>query len=89
MNPTDRAELNELRAAIILNAKKKALNDCVNLMWDCYQRVAQTPDDDRWTRIFIEARDLHQAALQDGQEIAEEERGEGNERKDAQRYSKK
>jgi hypothetical protein len=63
MNPTDRAELNELRAAIILNAKKKALNDCVNLMWDCYQRVARTPDDDHWSKICILAKDLHKAIL--------------------------
>ena len=56
MNLTDRMELNELRAA----------------MWECYQRIARTPDDDHWTRIFIRARDRHQEIIsQDGQEIAE------------------
>lgn len=48
---------------MISSPEKKVLEESVDLMWDCYQRIAQTPDDNFWTQIFIKAKDIHQALL--------------------------
>ncbi len=48
---------------MISNAEKKVLKDSVDLMWTCYQEIAHTPEDDHWSRIFMRAKDVHQAIL--------------------------
>jgi hypothetical protein len=54
MNQIDKMELSQLRAA----------------MWQVFQRVAKTPQDDREIEYFVSFMDRHQAILaDDGREM--------------------
>jgi hypothetical protein len=56
MNLTDRMELDVLRKA----------------MWEVFQKVARTPENDQDTERFVSFMDRHQEIIsRDGQEIAE------------------
>ena len=57
MNLTDRMELDVLRKA----------------MWEVFQKVARTPENDQDTERFVSFMDRHQEIIsRDGQEIAEQ-----------------
>jgi hypothetical protein len=55
---------------MITTKEKQLLKDCVDLMWRCYQEIAHTPEDDHWSRIAMQAKDLHQSILNEGIEYA-------------------
>lgn len=62
MNLTDRMELDVLRKA----------------MWEVFQGVARMPEDQAKIEVFVKLMDRHQEIIsKDGQEIAEEERRDG------------
>ena len=54
--------------------ERKVLKDSIDLMWSCYQRIAKTPDNDHWTKIFIRARDIAKACLNGELTMAREEK---------------
>ena len=51
-----------------MDRRDGALSECVKAMWECYQEVARTPKDDKRSRIFIRARDLHEAIIRENED---------------------
>ena len=49
---------------MINEQQKRIMSGCVEVMWECYQRIARTPEDDEQTKRFIRARDIHQILAQ-------------------------
>ena len=56
---------------MISNAEKKILKDSVDLMWECYQEIARTPQNDHWSKICMRAKDAHQGILAEDKDEAE------------------
>lgn len=48
-----------------MDRRDSALETCVKAMWECYQEVARTPKDDKLSKVFIRARDLHEAIIRE------------------------